>query len=168
MTRPGLAYFLGAPRDVIILDCIEISHSSFTQIYRRVRNNTDGVTVRIETGDHILFPYYPMRITELSDQADLDTGLRIDFGDLGEILPKEVDAVTAADNMLEKPRIIYRGYRSDDLETPLIGPLILEARTFSFAREGASFEATAPYVNLNKTGETFNLTRFFTLRGFVT
>jgi len=167
MPSPALSYFLNSGRDVVALELIEISHSAFSQVYRRVRNARDGVVVTLETGVQAAFEWYPMAITELSDQADLDTGIRIDFGDLGEVLPLELDRSYSAGLMSEKPRIVYRVYRSDDLTAPMIGPVVLEAANFSFKREGASFEASAPYVNKNRTGETYNLTRFFTLRGFV-
>ena len=167
MPSPALSYFLNSRRDVAMLELVEISHPAFTQTYRRVRNARAGVTVTLETAEVATFDRYPMRITELSDQADLDTGVRIDFGDLGEVLPRELDAVYLADAMAEKPQVIYRAYRADDLDAPLIGPLRLEATTFSFTREGASFEAAAPYVNQNRTGQTYNLTRFFMLRGFL-
>lgn len=163
----ALSYFLNSNRDVVRYELVEISHPSFTQVYRRVRNNSDGVTVTLEDGSQAFFDYYPMAITELSDQANLDTGVRIDFGDLGEVLPKELDAAYAADMMGTKPTVVYRAYRSDDLSAPMIGPLRLEAAAFSFKREGASFEASAPYVNNNKTGETYNLKRFPMLRGFL-
>ena len=163
----ALEYFLNSDRDVVRLELVEISHPAFTQVYRRVRNARDGVTVTLEDGSQAAFDYYPMAITELSDQANLDTGVRIDFGDLGEVLPRELDAAYAADLMNIKPRVVYRAYRSDDLSAPMIGPLHLEAPTFSFKAEGASFEAAAPYVNNNKTGETYNLARFPMLRGFM-
>lgn len=163
----ALEYFLAGKRNHVLLELIEISHPAFGQVYRRVRNARDGVTVKLETGAVVFFDWYPMQITALADAADLDTGFRIDFGDLGEVIPKELDNVRAADAMATKPEVTYRAYRSDDLTAPLIGPLRLEATTFSFKREGASFEASAPYVNLNRTGETYNLTRFPMLRGFI-
>lgn len=167
MPNAALSFFLSSKGAVVNVETLEISHSAFSQVYRRARNARDGIDVLLESGQPASFSYYPMNITELSDQADLDTGLRIDFGDLGEVLPRELDRVRAADAMSEKPKVVYRTYRSDDLTSPLIGPLRLEASTFSFQREGASFEASAPYVNKNKTGETYNLTRFFTVRGFL-
>jgi hypothetical protein len=168
MVSSTLEYFLNSRSDVAALECIEISHPSFTQTYRRVRNHRDGVTVKhTPAGPDVFYAWYPMQITELSDRADLDNGLRISFGDLGEVLPRELDAVTSADDMATKPSIVYRVYRSDDLTEPMIGPINLEATFFSFTREGASFEASAPFVNRNRTGETYNLTRFPTLRGFL-
>jgi hypothetical protein len=163
----AIEYFLNSSREVVQLDLLDITHPAFTQIYRRVRNNRDGVTVTLETGEDVAYEWYPMEITELGDNNDLDTGFRVSFGDLGEVLPTELDAVTRADMMHIKPTIVYRAYRSDDLSSPMIGPLSLEATTFSFAGEGASFEATAPYVNKTRTGETYNLARFPILRGFL-
>lgn len=168
MVATALEYFLNSRSDVVALETIEISHPSFTQVYRRVRNHRDGIWLPIESEEApVFFAWYPMLITELSDQADLDNGLRISFGDLGEILPKELDAVTSDDAMHIKPTIIYRVYRSDDISEPMFGPIYLEATTFSFTREGATFEASAPYLNRTRTGEMYNLTRFPMLRGFL-
>jgi len=166
MPSAALSFFLNSTRDVVRLETLEFSHSAFSQDYRRVRNHTDGVDVLLEDGQAARFEYYPMAIAELSDQADLDTGFRIDFGDLGEVLPKELDRVYAADAMGEKIQVVYRNYESTNLAQPMIGPLYLEVSTLSFKRLGASFEASAPYVNNNKTGQTYNLTRFFMLRGY--
>lgn len=169
MTNLVLEWFLASRSDVVRLELVEITHPAFTQTYRRVRNHSlnGGVSVTHEDGTVHWYDWYPLAITELGEAADLDTGLRIDFGDLGEVLPRELDAVYVADLMSVKPKVVYRAYRSDDLTKPLIGPLRLEATTFSFKREGASFEASAPYLNQTKTGETYNLSRFFTLRGYV-
>ena len=167
MPSSALTFFLNSSRADVHLELVEISHSAFTQVYRRVRNHTDGVTVTLETAEEAEFSWYPLEITQLADMADLDTGIRIDFGDLGEVLPRELDAVAEADAFDEKPSVVYRVYRSQDLTTPMIGPVNLEATTFAFTDEGASFEASAPYVNRNRTGETYNLTRFPMLRGLV-
>jgi hypothetical protein len=163
----ALEYFLSSRRDVVALELLEISHPAFTKVYRIVRNAGEGITVTLETSEVADFDYYPAAIVELGDQRDLDAGIRIDFGDLGEVIPQELDAVNAAELMDVKPVVTYRVYRSDDLSAPMIGPVDLEATTFSFKKEGASFEAAAPYVNRIKTGETYNVTRFPMQRGFL-
>lgn len=168
MLSTALQYFISSANDIVRLETIEISHPSFTQVYRRARNcERDGMQAMLENGTVADFELYPMEITELEDQSNLDTGIRIDFGDLGEVLPRELDAAYAADNMVTKPVVIYRAYRSDDLMAPMIGPLTLQATSFSFQKQGASFEASAPYVNNNKTGITYNLTTFPMQRGFL-
>jgi uncharacterized protein DUF1833 len=167
MSKPALEYFLTRRRDDPAIELVEITHPSFTKIYRLVRNAAQGITVLLETGEEAVFDYYPISITELGDQADLDSGIRIAFGDLGEVLPKELDAVETAGTMYIKPTVLYRAYRRTDLTSPVIGPLRLEAANFSFAKQGATFEASAPYINQNRTGETYNTTRFPMLRGFL-
>jgi hypothetical protein len=160
-------YFLNSKSSIIQLELIEISHSAFTKIYRIVRNATAGVTVTLEDNTIESFDYYPLSITPIAANDDLDQSLKISLGDLGEVLPKELDAVSSANGFLEKPIVKYRIYRSDDLENVLVGPLILEVKTFSFNREGSTFEAKAPSVNINKTGELYKINRFPMLRGFL-
>lgn len=160
-------YFLGSSSKVVQLELLEISHPDFTQTYHKVRNSRNGVTVTLETGAIQHFDYLPMNIKSIGARADLDTGFNIDFGDLGEVIPTEVDAIMQADGMEIKPTVIYRCYRSDDLTAPMVGPLRFEAKTFSFTKEGANFQAAAPYVNLNRTGQLYSLTVFPMLAGFV-
>jgi len=169
MVSTALSYFLTSKPSVVYLDTIEVSHPSFSQVYRKVRNwqTNGGVNVTLENGEVARFDWYPMEITELGDQANLDTGIRIDFGDLGEVLPKELDRLYDTDTTHIKPVVLYRAYRSDDLSAPMVGPLRLEVNSFSFVKTGASFEASAPYLNKTKTGETYNLTRFPSLRGYL-
>lgn len=160
-------YFLGSISSVVQLELLEISHPSFTQTYRKVRNARNGVTVTLENGQQAVFDYLPMNIRSIGSRSDLDTGFNIDFGDLGEVIPKEVDAILASDAMDIKPTVIYRCYRSDDLTAPLVGPLRFEAKSFTFTKEGSNFQAAAPYVNLNRTGQLYSLTVFPMLAGFV-
>lgn len=160
-------FFLNSKSSVVQVDCIEISHSSFTQTYRVVRNNTEGVTVTHEDDTDYDYEYYPFVLSASGVRDDLDQMIHMDFGDLGEIIPQEIDAVKSADNTQEYPRVVYRTYRSDDLENVLYGPVVLEVRAFNFNREGCSFEAKAPSLNVNRTGEAYSLPRFPALRGLL-
>lgn len=160
-------YFLNSNSSVVQLELLEISHSAFTQSYYVVRNAVNGVTVTLETLVNQAFEYYPLKITPVGAKDDLDQFLRIDLGDLGEVLPTELDAVSNALGFSEKPVVKYRTYRSDDLTAPLLGPWVLEVDTFNFNREGSSFEAKAPSLNINRTGELYKIARFPMLRGFI-
>lgn len=160
-------FFLNSVSSIVQLELLEISHPNFTQTYRIVRNSRTAVTVTLETSASAVFSYYPLRITSIGARTDLDAGFQIDVGDLGEVLPQELDAVAAANGWNTKPTVKYRTYRSDDLTAPLFGPLTLEVTTFTFTKDGASFEARAPSLNMNRTGEVYDLTRFPTLRGFL-
>lgn len=160
-------FFLNSKSSVVQLELIEISHSKFTKTYRVVRNAMQGVTVTLETEAQATFDYYPLRIENNGSRDDLDQSFTITLGDLGEVLPLELDSVASQDGFGEKPRVVYRTYRSDDLTRPLFGPVILEVESFAFNREGSTFTAKAPSLNINKTGELYLLERFPMLRGFL-
>jgi hypothetical protein len=160
-------FFLNSKSSVVRLETLEISHPNFTKTYRVVRNSVAGLTAKLETGETVTFDYYPLRITSSGSRDDLDASIRIDLGDLGEILPTELDNVSSANGFSTKPVVKYREYRSDDLNNVLNGPIVLQVTTFSFKREGSSFEAKAPSLNVNRTGEIYDFERFPMLRGFV-
>jgi hypothetical protein len=160
-------FFLNSRSDVVQLELLEISHPNFTQTFRVVRNAVDGVTVTLEDLSVQNFEYYPLKIDGNSPRGDLDFTINVSFGDLGEVLPPEIDAVTAANGFGVKPVVKYRTYSSTDLTTPLFGPVVLEIESFSFNREGASFSAKAPSLNNTSTGELYKIDRFPMLRGFL-
>lgn len=103
----------------------------------------------------------------MASRADLDYGIGVDLGDLGELIPDEIDLARAAGTLGIKPTVISRVYRSDDLTSPMFGPVRLEAKDISMTRLGATFEAGAPSLNLTRTGERQTTDRFVMLRGLI-
>lgn len=162
-----VAFFLNCSASVVRLECLEFSHPSFSRVYRVVRNATQGVNATYENGSTYWHEYYPLKITPLNMTSDLDTGYRVDLGDLGALLPKESAAVLAGPNLRVKPAVVYRSFRSDRTDQVLEGPYRLEVKTISYNREGCSFEAKAPLLNMSTTGELYKLDRFYPLRGFL-
>lgn len=160
-------FFLNSKTSVVQLETLEILHPNFTKIYRIVRNAVEGVTLALENGQSVTFDYYPLQIENAGVRDDLDQAIKINLGDLGEVLPKELDEVSSNNGFGTKPTVVYRTYRSDDLSRPLFGPVTLEVSSFAFNREGSTFEAKAPSLNVNKTGELYKLDRFPMLRGFL-
>jgi hypothetical protein len=160
-------FFLNSTSNVGLLELLEISHPSFSQVYRIVRNKVDGVTVVLETGISETFDYYPVKISPTSDKNDLDQNIQIDFGDLGTVLPPELDRIADDNSWAIKPTLIYRAYRSDDLNEPLYGPITYEISQVPFKQQGASIKAGAPKLNQNATGEVYSTDRFPMLRGFI-
>lgn len=161
-------FFLNSKSSIAQLDCIEISHSLFTQTYYVVRNATQGVTVTHEDATEHAYAYYPLRLRLSGPREDLDHVLRIELGDLGEIIPAELDAIRAADGFDEFPAVKYRTYRSDDLANVLDGPLVLEVVNVTCAPgAGAVIEAKAPSLNVAKTGESYKIARFPMLAGLL-
>lgn len=160
-------YYLTSQASVVQLECLEISHPNFSQTYRLVRNNVAGVTVTHEDATSHAYTYYPMQITSNGAKDNLDASLQIAWGDLGDTLPAEIDAIATANNFAVKPVVKYRTYRSDDLTAPIFGPLTLEIKQITHNADGATFEAAAPQLNNSQSGELFDLTRFPMLRGFL-
>ncbi len=160
-------FFLNSKSSVVQLELLEVSHPNFTQTYRIVRNAVQGVSVTLETSESAFFSYYPLQIEMGSTRDNMDQLINFNLGDLGEVLPKEFDEVRRLDGFAVKPTVKYRTYRSDDLTSPMLGPIVLEVETFAFNREGASFEAKAPSLNVTRTGELYKFDRFPMLRAFL-
>lgn len=160
-------FFLSSTSDVALYETLQIYHPDFSQTYYVVRNNTEGITATIEDLSVKTFEYYPMRIQFGSSGGDLDQSVSIDFGDLGEVLPTEIDRVISADGFETKPTLVYRSYRSDDLTESISGAINLEIKTMTFDGVSVKLEAGAPRLNLNKTGEVYRLDRFPCLRGLL-
>lgn len=119
-----------------------------------------GLAPSTTGGADFAYTYCPMKVKPLGAQTDLDQSLEITLGDLGEILPAELDRVAAGNAFNVKPIVIYRTYRSDDLTAPLFGPVNLQVDGITFTHEGAAFNARATLFNITRTGEVYDLQRF--------
>ena len=161
-------FFFGAPQSAAELQTLEISQPSFTQVWRVQSHYREGLWARLETGDLAYFVYVPMRLKPLEERGNLDFGLTVTLGDLGEILPDEIQrARTAGTLRSDPPTVRYRAYRTDDLEKPMFGPVSLQARQISRNEDGAKFNATAPEANANKTGILYRTDSYPMLLGFL-
>lgn len=161
------AFFLGSRSHVPELELLEILHPDFSRPWRLVRNALDGVTVTLETAEEATFDHCPVRITPADVTDDMDYGVTVELGDLGEIIPDELDRVAEADGYGDLPAVIYRTYRADDLSAPLFGPIDLRVRSFTRTQDGASFTAQPPTISAAATGELYRIDRFPMLRGFL-
>ncbi len=158
-------FFLSGSRASVQLDLIEIYHPNFSKVFRHVRNARKGVTVTLEDSSTGVFTYMPMSVKAKTSKDDLDNAITISFGDLGEVIPKELDRVRNAGGFKIMPTVTYRVYDSANLASPLYGPVRFVIKTFSFKREGATFEAKAPGLNNSATGILYRLDAFPMLRG---
>lgn len=160
-------FFLSSRANVVQLELIEFSHPNFTKVYRIVRNDPDGVTVDLSPSEQgVQFDYFPARFQALGARDDLDSGIRIDIGDVGETVPQEINAVAAAGGFRAKPTVRYWAFRNDALSAPIFGPMLLEVPAVTMTEEGASLEARAPALNTTRTGARYTIDRFPMQRGF--
>lgn len=166
MREDYIQFFLNGRRDTAEIETLEITHPAFSRAYYIVRNVTGGISLTHEDGKEYFHEYYPLGMEDEGSKDDLDFGISINLGDLGEIIPDEIDNLIAADGFYEKPKVVYRSYRSDTLKM-MRGPLDLEISDLSFTGEGSAFTAGAPRVNRNGTGLRYDFSRFPSLREFV-
>lgn len=150
-------FFLNTKSAIIQYECFELSHPNFSKTYYLVRNATRGLTT--EAGVFV-WEYYPLKASLSSTYEHLDQTITLQFGDLGTVLPAEIDLVKAASGFLTKPILKYRVYRSDDLSTPLVGPLIFNVYNINIEEGVASIDARAPALNNLKTGEIYSIDKF--------
>jgi hypothetical protein len=161
------SFFLNSFSSIIELETVQLSHVNFSRSYFFVRNATGGITARLENGVMQAFQYYPAKITRQGSDTTLDQQLQIDLGDLGSVLPMELDRIAAASNFVLKPMVIFRSYRSDNLNAPMYGPVTFLADNISFTKAGSTIAANAPQLNTAETGETYTLDRFPMLNGLL-
>lgn len=159
-------FFLNARKDVVQLETVELSHPNWSQTYRLVRNAVQGMQAVTEGTTSYFFQYYPMQLKEGSTTDDLDQSLQIDLGDLGTVLPPELDSVAFNNGFLVRPTCIYRVYRSDDLSGPIYGPIRYQVISVATKRKNSTLQTQAPQLNINGTGEVFRLDRFTMMRSF--
>ena len=167
-TDQYIDFFFGAPMSVAEIQTLEISQPSFSQVWRLQSSYRNGFRAKLETGEQVQFQYVPMRLKPLEERADLDFGLTVTLGDLGEILPDEIARARAAGTLrTTPPKVVYRAYRSDDTERPMFGPVVLEAKQIARGEDGARFDAIAPQVNVSKTGIIYRSDVYPMLLGFL-
>ena len=164
-----VAYFLNGAPEAARLDTLEISHPNMSRTYYLVRNQRDGATFTIQDAEGAdvqqPFEWYPFVLRDTAVLQSLEYTLEVILGDLGEILPMEIARIRAADAMDTPPAVVYRAYSSDDLTSPMIGPINLQMHEPSTEARGTSFIARPLSANNSATGATYSFTRFPMLRG---
>ena len=113
------------------------------------------------------FDYYPLEIKPSATRDNLDFGLDIGFGDLGEVIPNEIDRVREFGGMSERPMVYYFIFSSADLSAPLDDANKLFIDDIVRNNKFSTLSARAPSVNVNRTGRVHSIERFPTLKGFL-
>lgn len=158
------SFFLNAKGGLINLECIEISHSNFIKPFRYVRNDTSGITVTHEDGQNYFYEYQLFEVQRSNVTNDIDQVMSITFADTDDALLNAMKNITTN----ERPVFKYRSYRDDDLTVPMVVIQALEIASMSKNAQGfVTFEARAPELNSAKTGVTYTLDRFPSLRGIL-
>lgn len=154
-----VAFYLNNSNQVVALECIEMSHSSFEKSLCFVRNDTEG----IDAGG-IWYEYKPMSIQRSNVSSDLDQKISVTIEDFDSAIFARFKNIDG--NTLKKPNLHFRIYRDDDLSTPLLEYHALEIVSVSKDGSGViTFDAQAPVLNSVKTGQVYTVEEYPLLRG---
>lgn len=148
-----------------MLEAIEISHSKWDSVLRYVNDGDEAVTLKHEDGLSYEYQYAQIKITRSSNSDTLDQELSFNFGDLGEIVPKLIDAFIL-DDEIEFPIVNYRVYLVGAYDAPVLVARNLELDSITRDNKGASCQSKAPSLNENGNGDRYTVDLFPSLIGY--
>ncbi|MGF2881808.1 DUF1833 family protein [Acinetobacter johnsonii] len=152
------SFFLNNHGGAVVLECLEITHPSFNEPARFVKNDTDGAIVEGQS-----YEYQPMSIKRNNVSNDLEQQLSITLADMEDHFFKQV--INTMDSNT-RPSVVFKLFSDQDLVTPLMTMQKLEIASLSKDSAGlATFDAQAPELNSVKTGRIYTLEDFPLLRG---
>lgn len=164
MEQKYIDFFLNCSIEVSQIETVEISHPSFTETRYLVRNSLKPFTAKDESGVTKTFQYAPMQINASTVKDNMDASIEINLGDVGTIIGVEVERMENDDTFDIEPKLVYRLYRSDDKNSPMLISK-LDVTDLVMTKDGCKITASAPKFNVNKTGERYTISRFPMLRG---
>lgn len=165
-TEKEMNFWLMGRHDDVRLECIEIKHPSFSRDYRFVRNHADGVRVRHEDGVYRDYDYLPLTVKAARAASDLQQSLTIGIGDVGEVMPMEIDRLRRGTHRTVRPTVNYRVYLSSDVANPMSSVRGLEVTDNQPQKQGAVFVCKARELNKTDTSVIFTPNLFRSLAGF--
>lgn len=153
------SFYLNVAGSVSPIDCVQISHPTFEFLFQSF--DEDGVAVTHENGTRAHYEYMPMKIDGMNVNSDLDQVVKMTINDFDDRLIHAYESLTDYDPVLFKRRI----YRDDNLGRPMVTIQSLHIVSMSKDSKGnVTFEAKAPELNNNKTGDDYSFERFLMLR----
>jgi len=155
-----IEFWLAGRHDDVRLECIEITHPSFSRHYRFVRNHADGVRVKHENGNWYDYDYLPVTIKPAKSSDDLQQSFTIGIGDVGTVMPFEIDRLRRGSYPNVRPTLNYRVFLTSDLTTPSTSVLGLEITDNQPQKQGAVFVCKARELNKTSTGIVYTIKDF--------
>lgn len=148
-----------------LLECIEISHPKWDEVYRFVVNSNESVVLTHEDGSSHLYEYAPITISRSADAETLEQELNFVFADLGDTIPRLIDTFID-DEAIDLPVLSYRAYIIGSYENPIFVARGLEIETINRDWQGTRAGAKAPSLNDSGNGEVYNASTDPSLIGF--
>lgn len=162
MANPN-SFFLTNTASVSKIDAIEFYHPDFGYI-RYQYDDEEGLDLKHEDGYTKHYYFESFDITRGNTTSDLDQSFSITFSDYNDFLKDHINSA----NHMTQIVFSWRQYRSDDLNSPMFIQRDLYIIRVNYDGSGlVTFEASAEQLNNVKTGDSYTLDRFPTLRGAV-
>lgn len=157
-------FLASAPRNIHVIQTLEISHSAMTDHYYLWREPYEG-TITTEDGPQTVQPVN-MEITLAGTPANLDQNfqIKLDTTQIGDEFREQLDLIPVATQ--EKIRCVYREYLSDDLAT-IMASAVLQVESIAYTLGVAAMSAVSPRWNVTRTGELYVPRDIPMLRGFL-
>ena len=136
-------FLLNGDSDVVKLETLEISHPSFelrgwvdfgvsarrpTSMFI-VTAGTDIILTQtkpvmiavLEDGSTTLFHYCPATLKFSNQDETLNREIEVGILDLGDVIRRQFKLIEQKNKIGIRPKLIYRAYRSDDLDSQWLG-----------------------------------------------
>lgn len=157
-------FFASAPQNIHSLQMVEISHSQMPRVYYVWKEPFVGqVTINGSTVVDVAPIHMEIKLSGSSNNLDQKFEIRLSTVDIDNDFRNALDSIPI--DTLEKVKIVYREYLSDDLTTEQ-AVSILQAESISYVIGGASITAVSPRLNISRTGELYNSRDIPMMRGF--
>lgn len=156
-------FLASAPQTLHPIQTLEISHSSMTtwNLWREPYAGTTTVAGVVKT---MTPANIEIKLAGSAGHLDQKFDIRLGLVDAMDLFREQLDLIPVA--TLEKIRIIYREFLSDDLTTPQ-ATAALQAESMSYSVGAANISAVSPRLNMTRTGEGYNPRDIPMLRGFL-
>lgn len=163
-------FHLDSSPSILMLETLEVNHSTWPEPVRIVTNHADGVMATLEDDSAAYFDFAPLLINKGTTSDDLDQSLNITLGDLGTIVPPLIKHIRAAESD-EQPQVNYRAYAYDATsmsfakDKPIDSIRGLPVQSMSRDHQATTFEAKTQNKNAVAAGRTYNTVDYPDLKG---
>ena len=138
-----------------LIESVEISHSKWPSVQRFVTNSNLNLVLKHEDGQSFEYIFAPLTISKSAENGNLDQGLNIKIGDVGEVIPVLIDLILEDDD-IELPKVNYRAYFIGQYDSPIVVARALDLESITRDWKGSECEVAAPGLNDNGNGEVYS------------
>lgn len=154
------AFLASAPQTIWTIQTLEISHSAMSRVYHLWREPYAGVA----GGADMQMANFEVKLAGSEGHLDQRFDIRLGLADVDDIFREELDRIPLDSS--EKIKIFYREFLSDDLVVAQ-AVAALQVESISYEVGAASLSAVSPRLNVQRTGELYDMKSTPMLRGFI-